>query len=251
MKSTVLRLESLSDDQLLARVVDLVGRARRAEAELIWHLAEVDRRKLYRREACRSMHVYATSRLHLSDAEAFLRITVARVSRRYPSVLSMLADGRVHLTAVALLAPHLDDRGGEALLERAVHKSKREVELLVAEIAPRPDVPSGMRRLPAPALRPDGAIAPGDPTTAPPAPRAEGGEGSLAGAEIPAEEGAPQGARRRRRRDRRPSWPRRRADVSGCSSPLDRSSTTRSGARRRSCVIRSRTVISPWCSIAR
>ena len=96
------------------------------------------------------MHVYATSRLHLSDAEAFLRIAVARVSRRFPMVLSMLAEGRIHLSAVAMLAKHLDDANGEALLRRAAHRSKREVEMLIAEIAPQPDAPSGMRRLPKP-----------------------------------------------------------------------------------------------------
>ena len=139
---------------------------------------------LFRREACDSMHVYATTRLHLSDAEAYLRITVARVSRRYPAVLSMLADGRLHLTAIALLAPHLDRHGGEALLVRAVHLSKREVERLVAEIAPRPDAPSRIRRLPERrAFRPDGAEppaaeagpgAPGDPVSVSPSGDASG-----------------------------------------------------------------------------
>ena len=150
MKTSVLRLETISDDALLARLGELVGRSRRAEAELVWHLAEVDRRRLYLREACPSMHVYATLRLHLSEAEAYLRITVARLSRRFPVVLAMLADGRLHLSALAKLAPHLRDDNVEALLARAVHRSKREIEALVAEIAPRPDVRPLMRRLPTP-----------------------------------------------------------------------------------------------------
>jgi hypothetical protein len=153
MKTAVFRPEVLSDDALLARVEELVGRGRRVEAELVWHLAEMDARKLYLREACSSMHVYATSRLHLSDAEAYLRITVARVSRRFPLVLRMLADGRLHLSAIARLSPHLRDENCEALLGRAVHCSRREIELLVAEIAPKPDVASSMRRLPASSRR--------------------------------------------------------------------------------------------------
>src|SRR6266545_6636207 len=80
MQRPALGLETLSDDDLLARLADLAGRSRRTEAELIWHLAEVDARRLYLREACPSMHIYATLRLHLSDAEAYLRITVARVT---------------------------------------------------------------------------------------------------------------------------------------------------------------------------
>jgi hypothetical protein len=169
MKTAVLRPEMLSDDALLARVHELVARSRRVEAELVWHLAEVDARKLYLREACSSMHDYATTRLHLSDAEAFLRIRAARVSRRFPVVLRMLADGRIHLSALAKLSPHLRGEDGEAVLARAVHRSKREIDLLVAELAPKPDAPSLMRRLPSgrradtalaeKSLRPDAVIA--------------------------------------------------------------------------------------------
>jgi hypothetical protein len=85
MNTVAPRLDSISDDVLLARVAEMVGRSRRVEAELVWHMAEVDRRRLYLREACPSMHVYATTRLHLSDAEAYLRITAARLSRRFPA----------------------------------------------------------------------------------------------------------------------------------------------------------------------
>ena len=101
------------------------------------------------------MYVYATTRLRLSEAEAYLRITVARVSRRFPVVLAMLADGRLHVSAIARLAAHLRAEDGEAVLARAVHKSKREIEMLIAELAPRPDVSSLVRRLPA---RPESAI---------------------------------------------------------------------------------------------
>ena len=60
----------------------------------------------------------------------------------------MLADGRLHLTAIAKLAPHLTPENREAVLERAAHRSKREIEELVAELAPRPDAPAVMRKLP-------------------------------------------------------------------------------------------------------
>ena len=94
------------------------------------------------------MFAYATEVLHLSDAEAYLRIAAARASREHPILLAMLADGRLHLTAIAKLAPHLTAENREALLARAAHRGKREIEELVAELAPRPDVPALMRRLP-------------------------------------------------------------------------------------------------------
>jgi len=63
-------------------------------------------------------------------------------------LLTMLADGRLHLSAIAKLAPHLTRDNRVALLERVTHKSKRQIEDLIAEIAPRPDVPAMVRKLP-------------------------------------------------------------------------------------------------------
>ena len=94
------------------------------------------------------MHKYCTDVLHLSDAEAYLRIAAARASRRHPVLLTMLDDGRLHLSGIAVLAPHLTDTNCEELLARATHKSKRELLVLVAEIAPKPDVPPSIRKLP-------------------------------------------------------------------------------------------------------
>jgi 5-methylcytosine-specific restriction endonuclease McrA len=148
-------LRSLSDDELLKRLAGFVGQSRRTEADLIAHLAEVDERRLYAREASPSMFAYCTDVLHLSEHEAYLRITIARASRKHPRLLSMLADGRLHLSGAAELAPLLSglspqERG--ALLERATHKSKREIQGLVAAIAPRPEVAAQIRKLPDRAL---------------------------------------------------------------------------------------------------
>lgn len=141
-------LKSLTDEDLLRRVGELSRRSRQAEVELVAHLGEVDVRRLYLREACSSLFAYCTERLHFSEAEAMLRITAARAAREHPAVLAMLGDGRLHLSAVARLAPHLTAENHEAVLHRAVHRSKAEILELVAELAPRPDVPPVIRRLP-------------------------------------------------------------------------------------------------------
>ena len=141
-------LESLSDDELLRRLAEVMGQSRRVEIDLVGHIAEVDERRLYAREASPSMFAYCTEVLHLSEAEAYLRIAAARASRGHPMLLTMLGDGRLHLTGIAKLAPHLTRENRETLLKRATHRSKRQIEDLVAEIAPRPDAPSIMRRLP-------------------------------------------------------------------------------------------------------
>jgi hypothetical protein len=124
----------------------------------------VDERRLYAREATPSMFAYCTEVLHLSEFEAYLRITVARASREHPMLLSMLREGLLHLSGIARLAPHLTLDNREVLLRRAVHKSKRQIEELVAEVTPRADAPAVVRKLPMP--RRPGAAA-GDLVAAP------------------------------------------------------------------------------------
>ncbi|HEX9726537.1 MAG TPA: hypothetical protein VGC53_19825 [Vicinamibacteria bacterium] len=142
-------LQSLSDDELLRRLSDLLSQSRRVESDLIAHIGEVDERRLYARQASSSMFAYCTEVLNLSEHEAYLRITAARASRKHPMLLEMLSDGRLHLTAIGLLAPHLTEENRETLLARACHKSKRRIEELLAELSPKPDVPAGIRKLPA------------------------------------------------------------------------------------------------------
>jgi hypothetical protein len=152
-------LATLSDDELLCRLAELMHESRRVESDLVAHLAEVDERRLYARQAFPSLFAYCTEALHLSEAEAYLRIGAARASWEHPMLLTMLGDGRLHLTGIAKLAPHLTRENRDTLLQRATHRTKRQIEELVAEIAPRPDVPAVMRKLPERSL-PEGRTPP-------------------------------------------------------------------------------------------
>ena len=86
----------------------------------------------------------------MSEHAAYNRIAAARAARRFPVILDLLADGSVHLTTVTILAPHLTAENHRAVLEEATHRSKEEVEVIKARLAPRPDVPATIRKLPAP-----------------------------------------------------------------------------------------------------
>ena len=141
-------LESVPDDELLRRLSELLSQSRRVEADLVAHVGEVDARRLYARDASPSMFAYCTQVLHLSEFEAYLRITAARAVRQHPLLLAMLRQGSLHLTAVAKLAPHLTPENCETLVRRAAHRTKREIEELIAELAPRPDAPTVVRKLP-------------------------------------------------------------------------------------------------------
>jgi hypothetical protein len=138
---------SLGDDDLLRSLTESVRQSRRVEAVLVAQIAEVDARKLYAREGAPSMFAYCTDMLHLSEPETGLRLHVARACQEHPVLLEMLRDGRLHLSGIATLAPHLTPENREAALERAVHKSKRQIGEIVAELKPRPESPALIRRL--------------------------------------------------------------------------------------------------------
>lgn len=140
----------LSNADLLAEVTRRAARERDATVHLIAALAELDARRLYLGEGCSSLFTYCTQVLHLSEHAAYGRIEAARAARRFPVVLELLAGASITLTTVSLLAPHLTQDNHRELLEAARHKSKREVEHLVARVRPQPDVAASVRKLPTP-----------------------------------------------------------------------------------------------------
>ncbi len=147
-------LKTVSNHKLLRGLDELVAMRRQNEADLLAYLAEVDQRKLYLGEACSSMHCYCTEVLRFSDATAFHKIRAARTARAYPALFERIRKGEIHLAGVILLAPLLTPQNHVELLDLAHHKSRRAIEVLLANRAPKPDVPARVRKLPEPSPAP-------------------------------------------------------------------------------------------------
>src|SRR5436309_6472945 len=148
-------LSHLSDPELLRGLASLVAQDRATTATLLAHIAEFDARRLYLPAAYPSTFAYCVHELRLSEEAAFKRIHAARAARRFPAIFGALAEGHLHLSGVVMLAPHLTPENAEALLAVAEHKSKGELEWLLAQRFPRPDLPERLQRAPAPALPTD------------------------------------------------------------------------------------------------
>jgi hypothetical protein len=141
-------VESLSASDLLSATHKLVESARCVEAELLVHLGEIDERKLYLERSFGSMFAFCVGELGFSEDSAYSRINLARAARRMPVILDALRAGQVHQTGLRLLAPHLTSDNQGKVLAEAAGKSKREIDELVARIAPQPPVPTVVRKLP-------------------------------------------------------------------------------------------------------
>jgi hypothetical protein len=157
-------LTHLSDAVLLRDLAALAARERITTAEVLAHIAEVDARRLYAPAGFTCMHAYCVEELRLSDDAAYKRIQAARAARQFPVLFTALADGRLHLAAVCLLAPHLNVENVTELIATATHRRKSEIEVLVAERFTPREVPSSrtvIRALPSVTVRPSPQLAPG------------------------------------------------------------------------------------------
>ena len=173
MQTIAETIAHLPDEQLIVEVETLAARERQATAHLIASLIEMESRALYRGLGFSSMFTYCTRRLHLSEDATCNRLEVARAARKIPAVLDALADGRLSLTAARLLAPLLTAENYAGLLEAATHKTKRQVEELIATLRPKPDVRTSIRKVPV--IRNASATAPASPVAS----VADGEEGAL------------------------------------------------------------------------
>jgi hypothetical protein len=134
-------LSHFSDADLLTRMRALVLAERAVAADVLEHLVEIDRRRLYLEQACGSLHAYCIERLGYSEDAAFKRVRVVRAAHSVPRVLDELRSGAIHLTGLFVLAPHLNDENADALFAEARGKSRREIECSLARWFPKPDVP--------------------------------------------------------------------------------------------------------------
>ncbi|HEY6723005.1 MAG TPA: hypothetical protein VI197_03210, partial [Polyangiaceae bacterium] len=109
-----------------------------------------------------SLFDFLVRRYHLSESTAGKRIGAARTARRFPILFTMVARGEIHLSGIHRLKAHLKPDNHEQVLALAKHKTIREIDELLARLAPQPDVPTLLRALP--------SLPPSPPNSSSPAP---------------------------------------------------------------------------------
>ncbi len=138
-------LAALDNEALLAATNSLVAISNTTEVDLLLHLGEVDRRRLY----AEGFSKYA----------AFDRICVARLGRRHPSLLRHLAAGRLNLTSLRILSCVLSKEDcsaarAEEIAAQAFGLSTEDVAELAVALDPKPLLPDSARKLPSPPASP-------------------------------------------------------------------------------------------------
>jgi hypothetical protein len=133
-------LSHVSDAALAHDLATAAAHDRASTAVLLAHIAEFDARKLYLPAAHPSMYSYCVGELGLSEDAAYKRIQAARAAREFPAIFPAVAEGRLHLAGVCLLAPHLTPGNADELIAAAARKPKSELERMLAERFPRSEL---------------------------------------------------------------------------------------------------------------
>jgi 5-methylcytosine-specific restriction endonuclease McrA len=132
----------LADRFVLPGLKSVVAHGCVNTAETLAYIAVADERKLYLQDGYSCMHRYCEGELHMSEDAAYKRIQAAGAARQFPVLFDAVESGRLHLSAVCMLTPHLTGENVDGLIAAATHRSKAQIATLLAERFPRPDVPT-------------------------------------------------------------------------------------------------------------
>lgn len=134
-----MKLNHLTDDTLLKDIHLLVEKERSLNCDILWHLKEVDRRKLYVELHCGSLFDYCVKVLKYSEGQASRRVSGARLLKDLPEVAGQIANGKLNLTQLnqasfffrdeKILKP--EDKA--AILKKIEGRSTRETERILHE----------------------------------------------------------------------------------------------------------------------
>jgi hypothetical protein len=116
-------------------------RERGETATLLAFIAEIDARGVYVPAGYSSLFTFCVREFELSEDAANRRIQAARAAGRFPFLFEALDDGRLNLTAIRLLAPHLTPENARDLVASASGRSMTDIQRLIAQRFPLEQAP--------------------------------------------------------------------------------------------------------------
>jgi len=134
-----MNLNHLSKKELIIKTESLVKEERRITSEILWHLYEIERRKLFAELGYSSLFAYCVEVLKYSEAGAFRRISAMRLLKQAPEIEAKLQEGALSVATVCQVQSlKVSVEKKKEILKEVEGKSKRETEKYLLKIAPRP-----------------------------------------------------------------------------------------------------------------
>ena len=142
-----LSLGEIEKRELIAGLEALVRGGNQLTADLLEHLAEIERRMIHLELGFSSLHGYCVHGLRMSEGAAGRRVIAARVCRTFPDALDLVAGGQLHLSALCSMSEHLTPENASELFGACSGKARRHVEEILAARFPKRDLQEQVRRL--------------------------------------------------------------------------------------------------------
>jgi len=149
-------LKMLSDSELLSKLKSLVHTEREILTEILYHLLEVETRKLHLFEGYGSMFQYTVEALGYSEAQAYRRISAMRLLNEFPEIADPIKTGSLNLTHLTQARQYFksEAKKEEALskdeklyiLSSLENKTTRETEKIFARLNPD-EIPADKERI--------------------------------------------------------------------------------------------------------
>jgi hypothetical protein len=139
-----MNLRKLSNETLDANLKSLVQQERELTSEILGHIAEVDRRKLYLKLSYRSLFDYLSQHLGYSNGNAQRHLDAARLLNDVPDLNERLESGKLNQSHVTLVQKAIRQKKKEtrvsiskeekqALVQQVMGKTQAESEKIVAQ----------------------------------------------------------------------------------------------------------------------
>jgi len=113
-----MKLNFLTDQQLLKDTLSLVERERQTLQEILHHLVEIQKRKLYSDLKCKSLFEYCVKILKFSEGEASRRISACRMLIEMPDISNEIKTGELNLTKLNLAKSFFQDNNIKTISEK-------------------------------------------------------------------------------------------------------------------------------------
>lgn len=135
-----MKLSQLSDQNLLQQTLNLVRKEKELLSEILSHLQEVQRRRLFCELGCGSLFQYCVKHLGYSEDQAYRRINALKLIKQMPEVHAQIAKGELTLSSLAVAQSlfKADEKVNKKEVLAAIkNKSKREAEKVMKTFSPK------------------------------------------------------------------------------------------------------------------
>jgi len=143
-------ISQFNDSHLIENFSISVQKERELLSEVIAHLSQILKRRLYAKEGYPSLFNYLREAFHYSESAAYRRIQAAKMTLLFPEVPGLIEKGKVNLTTLSLIEPHVNTENVGTIVAQVIEKSKREIEAILDSqfLTKRETVRDKIRRLP-------------------------------------------------------------------------------------------------------